>query len=30
MVGPKPPVVNLSAAGQQGLEQLIKAHNTSQ
>ena len=30
MKGPKPPTVNLSDAERQGLEKLIKAHNTEQ
>jgi len=30
MAGPKPPVVNLSEAEQEGLEKLVKAHNTPQ
>lgn len=30
MKGPKPPVVNLSAAERQGLEKLVKAHSTPQ
>jgi len=30
MKGPKPPVVNLSQAGQQALEKLVNAHSTAQ
>ena len=30
MAGPKPPTVNLREAEQQGLEKLVKAHNTPQ
>ena len=30
MQGPKPPVVNLSPAEQQALEQLVNAHSTAQ
>ena len=30
MKGPKPPAINLSEAERQGLDRLVKAHNTSQ